>query len=81
MGGGANSRAVSGLFEALLQAASQGQPGERWEMPPGISLIQVCDPSGLLPTPACPNLVVEIFLAGYEPQQTDTLYKDGCDQP
>lgn len=75
MGGGVNLRAVSGLSAALLQAVSQGEPPARWERPPGVSLVQVCDPSGLLPTPACPNVVTEVFLSGYEPQQTDTLYK------
>ncbi|MCG2784675.1 MAG: transglycosylase domain-containing protein [Anaerolineae bacterium] len=75
MDGGANPRAVSGLFSAILQAASQGETPGRWERPPGVSLIQVCDPSGLLPTQACPNLVSEVFLSGYEPVQADTLYK------
>jgi membrane peptidoglycan carboxypeptidase len=75
LGGESNPRAASGLFAAIFQAASQGQPAARWEMPPGVSLIQVCDPSGLLPTPACPNLVVEVFLNGFEPLQTDTFYK------
>jgi membrane peptidoglycan carboxypeptidase len=73
--GGANPRAASGLFAAILQAASQSEPAARWERPPGVSLIQVCDPSGLLPTPACPNLVTEVFLNGFEPIQSDTLYK------
>lgn len=70
-----NPRAVSGLFTAILQAASRDEAPTRWERPPGVALIQVCDPSGLLPTPACPNLVVEVFLNGFEPIQADTLYK------
>ncbi len=76
MGGeGKNQRVVAGLFGAILQAASQNEAPTRWERPPGISLLQVCDPSGLLPTPACPNLVSEVFLNGFEPIQADRLYK------
>lgn len=75
VGGGANPRAVSGLFNALLQAASRGEAPVGWERPAGISIMQVCDPSGMLPTPACPNVVSEVFLAGYEPVQADTLYQ------
>lgn len=75
VGGGANPRAVSGLFNALLQAASRGEAPVGWDRPAGISIMQVCDPSGMLPTQACPNLVSEVFLAGYEPVQADTLYQ------
>ncbi len=74
-GGGASPRAVSDLFAALTQAANQGEEPLGWQRPPGVSLIQVCDPSGMLPTPACPNLVVDVFLSGYEPVQGDTLHK------
>jgi len=35
----------------------------------------VCDPSGMLPTPACPAQAEEVFLSGYEPVQADTLYQ------
>lgn len=74
-GGGVNLRAVSGLFAALVEAANQGENPVGWQRPAGVSPIQVCDPSGMLPTPACPNIVTEVFLAGYEPVQSDTLYK------
>jgi hypothetical protein len=44
-------------------------------MPQGISQVEVCDPSGLLPSDSCPNTVYEVFLQGSEPQQIDTLYQ------
>ena len=44
-------------------------------MPEGISQVEVCDPSGLLPSESCPNTVYEVFLQGSEPQQVDTLYR------
>ena len=36
----------------------------------------VCDPSGMLPTRECPNLVTEIFLNGSEPTQGDNLFRE-----
>ncbi len=37
--------------------------------------MDVCDPSGLLPTKDCPTTVGEVFLSGNEPAQTDTLFR------
>ncbi len=75
MGGGAPPSATRGLFAALLQSANQGETPLGWEQPVGVSPLLVCDPSGLLPTATCPNVVSEVFLTGYEPVQPDTLYK------
>jgi len=66
---------AAGLWRGLMQAAVQGQPLDGWQMPPGVSLLEVCDPSGLLPTEACPNVVNEVFLDGNAPTQADTLYQ------
>ncbi len=37
--------------------------------------MDVCDPSGMLPTKDCPSIVGEVFLTGNEPTQADTLYR------
>ena len=37
--------------------------------------MDVCDPSGLLPTKDCPSIVSEVFLNGDEPFQLDNLYQ------
>ncbi len=63
------------LWHALMQYAVRDLPSTSWDMPPGIVTVSVCDPSGLLPTQACPNVVNEIFLDGRQPVQTDTLYQ------
>ncbi len=65
----------AGLWRALMQYALQDLPAESWAAPAGIVQREVCDPSGMLPSPACPNVVPEIFLSGNEPQQEDTLYQ------
>jgi membrane carboxypeptidase/penicillin-binding protein PbpC len=66
--------AAAGLWHAATQYAHQGLDYQTWEPPNGISLIEVCDPSGDLPTKNCPNTVAEVFLSGNEPVQGDTLY-------
>jgi hypothetical protein len=68
-------RAAAGLWAAVMKTASRDLPASSWKIPQGVTTLQVCDPSGLLPTEACPNVVSEVFLNGYEPLQADTLYK------
>jgi hypothetical protein len=58
-----------------MQMASQGLPREGWAAPADVSVINVCDPSGMLPTADCPNLVSEVFLNGNEPIQPDNMYR------
>ena len=58
-----------------MQYSSRYLPFQNFDMPSGLTIQQVCDPSGLLPTAACPNVVDEVFLAGNEPVQLDTLYR------
>ena len=68
-------RIAAGLWHALIQYIARDVPPEGWSAPPGISTVEVCDPSGLLPTSACPNVVSEVFLTGSEPTGGDTLYQ------
>jgi membrane peptidoglycan carboxypeptidase len=79
-GEAANSVKVStagaaALWHAILQYASRNLPPQGWQQPPGVTSMNVCDPSGLLPTSDCPNIVSEVFLAGNEPTQPDNLYR------
>ena len=66
---------AAGLWRAVLLYAVRDLPAQDWTAPAGISTLQVCDPSGMLPSADCPNLVGEVFLAGSEPTQSDTLYR------
>jgi len=67
--------AVAGLWSALSQYASQGLPALGWDMPPGVTVMEVCNPSGLLVTSTCPNVVREVFITGNEPNQADMLFQ------
>jgi membrane carboxypeptidase/penicillin-binding protein PbpC len=72
---GVEPRVSAVLWNALTQIASQNLPREGWGLPAGVSVINVCDPSGMLPTSDCPNVVNEVFLNGNEPIQPDTMYR------
>jgi membrane peptidoglycan carboxypeptidase len=72
---GVTPRISAVLWNALMQVASQDVPPEDWTVPADVTVMNVCDPSGLLPTAACPNLVSEVFLNGNEPQQADNMYR------
>jgi membrane carboxypeptidase/penicillin-binding protein len=67
--------AAARLWSALARHALRDLPALGWEMPAGIVSLKVCDPSGLLPTRACPQVVDEVFLEGRQPLQTDNLYQ------
>jgi hypothetical protein len=58
-----------------MKVASQNIPPDGWSVPADVSVINVCDPSGMLPTAECPSLVSEVFLHGNEPVQADNMYR------
>jgi hypothetical protein len=58
-----------------MQMATESLPREGWAAPADVSAINVCDPSGMLPTADCPSLVSEVFLNGNEPIQPDNMYR------
>ncbi|MBN1452957.1 MAG: transglycosylase domain-containing protein, partial [Anaerolineales bacterium] len=54
-------RLPAGLWYALMQTASRDLPPDDWNAPAGITTLEVCDPSGLLPSAGCPTFVREVF--------------------
>lgn len=65
----------AGIWRALMQYQSAGGSFTTWKEPDGIIHKDVCDPSGMLPTVDCPNIVPEIFLVGNEPVEMDTIFQ------
>ncbi len=63
------------LSSAVLQYASRELPTAGWDRPAEVAQVEVCDPSGLLPTEHCPQVVTEIYLQGTEPTAFDNLYQ------
>ena len=70
------ARDAGDIWQAIMIQAHQDLPILGWSTPPGVSTVAVCDPSGLLPTSACPQTVPEVFLNGNEPTQVDNLYQE-----
>ena len=66
---------AASLWHAIIRFGSAGLPAQGWDLPPGLSEIEVCDPSGLLPTAYCPEVVREVFIQGSEPSHYDNLYQ------
>ncbi|MBN1537889.1 MAG: transglycosylase domain-containing protein [Anaerolineales bacterium] len=65
----------SSLWRAIMQFASKIYPPSSWETPSGITKRLVCDPSGMLPSTNCSDSVEEVFMAGTEPTEADTLFQ------
>ncbi len=66
---------TSSLWRAITQYTARDRAVEDWQRPDGLTTLDVCYPSGMLPTEFCPKVLREIFLQGNEPQQADTLYQ------
>lgn len=64
----------AGIWHAMFKYATRENRFNGWEMPPGITEMKVCSPSGMLPTEECPEVVTDVFLYGNEPTMPDTLY-------
>ena len=76
MGGDSlSTRPATGLWTAIMKSANREVPADNWSLPTGMLKLKVCDPSGLLPTAACPSIVEEIFIEGFQPTQADTLFR------
>jgi membrane carboxypeptidase/penicillin-binding protein len=69
------TNSAGAVWHAVMQYTTRALPAQDWTTPPGISSIEVCDPSGLLPTEYCPEIVREVFLSGTEPITFDNLYQ------
>jgi len=63
------------IWNEAMRALLAGKPDEPFVRPDGMKQVEVCDLSGLLPTPACPHTRMEWFINGTEPTQTDTVYQ------
>jgi membrane carboxypeptidase/penicillin-binding protein len=66
---------AAGLWHAVMTQAQKNLTTQNWTQPAEITKQRVCDPSGLLPTTLCPNIVEEVFLTGEEPLAFDNLYQ------
>ncbi len=73
-------RRVSGVTGAgpiwadVMEMAHRGQPTRWFERPAGLTRVEVCALSGLLPSPDCPHTRWEWFVEGTQPTIADTWH-------
>jgi hypothetical protein len=70
----AGSIGAAPIFHDVMAYAHRDLSVQRWLEPPGLETVEVCYPSGMLPTDDCPSTVQELFLYGHAPSTHDVLY-------
>jgi len=63
------------IWAETMRSILQGHPDQPFTQPDGLIQFEVCDLSGLLPTPACQHTKTEWFIAGTQPTTPDTFYQ------
>jgi penicillin-binding protein 1C len=63
------------IWNDTMRTLLAGKPDRPFVRPDGMKQVEVCNLSGLLPTPICPHTRMEWFINGTEPTQTDTYYQ------
>ena len=73
-----NVTGVSGagpIWNEFMRTVLYAQPELSFNVPEGVTRMQVCVPSGLIPGDHCSRRVWEWFIEGTEPTQEDTMYQ------
>jgi len=63
------------IWHEVMRGLLQGSPDHPFARPDGLTQVEVCAVSGLLPTSACTHTRTEWFIAGTEPTQMDSTYQ------
>lgn len=63
------------IWHQFLRSALQGEAEQPFVRPDGLTRVEVCALSGLLPTDACPYRRLEWFVEGTQPVEYDTFYR------
>ena len=62
------------IWNETMRLILQGKPDQPFLRPEGLLQVEVCDLSGLLPTPACPHTRTEWFIEGTQPILPDAIF-------
>jgi len=62
------------IWAQAMRSLLAGALAQAFICPPGLTQVEVCALSGLLPTPACPYRKLEWFIDGTQPTQPDSIY-------
>ena len=63
------------IWHDLMEKIHQTLPVHPFVEPPGMTRVEVCATSGLLPTPYCPERIKELFISGTEPKTFDNIWQ------
>lgn len=63
------------IWHDFIRLALSGAPITKFARPEGITRVEICSLSGLLPSQVCPYTKSEWFLDGTQPVQKDTFYR------
>ncbi len=63
------------IWHETMRTILQGKPDKNFTRPAGLTQINICDLSGLLPTKFCPHIKAEWFIENTQPATQDTFYK------
>ena len=69
------ARAALPIWTQFMKTALAGRASVPFEIPAGISFVNIDAETGKLATPACPKVISESFIAGTEPTQWCELHK------
>ena len=75
------STAALPIWTDFMKAALAGHPNETFEVPEGISFVDIDHDTGKLATPNCPSVFTESFLVGTEPVEYCELHRSPQPSP
>ena len=68
------AQAALPIWTEFMKLALAGRPNIAFDVPNGITFVDIDPESGMLPTPNCPKLFTETFIAGTEPHEFCELH-------
>lgn len=63
------------IWHDVMEYIHAKLPVKNFVEPPNLVRVNVCETSGLLPTPECPKVVRELFIKGNEPTEFDNIWR------
>jgi len=69
------ARAALPIWTQFMRAALAGRTSVPFEVPEGITFMDIDAQTGKLATPQCPKVIVEAFLSGTEPRELCELHR------
>lgn len=64
------------IWHEFMRSVLNEKEQKQFLRPPGLSYIEICKLSGMLPTPYCPYKTREWFIDGTQPNDPDRLYQE-----